>query len=113
MAQSDMELLEFLEDVNAYWQLQQEIGQCLSDGFFQLTLARKSKDAANSMRSDPDDLRFELNPISCVTVSPPSSSSSSSSGKLYELKYNREVHEPMYLVSGNTRLSFYSRKYLM
>ena len=112
MAQSESELLEYLEDVNAYWQLQQEIGQCLSDGFFQLTLARKSKDAANSMRSNPDDMRFELDPIAYVTISPPSSSSLFSSAEL-ALERQKKVPDPMYIVSGNKKLNFHPYWYIV
>ena len=110
MARNDSELLECLKDANEYWQLQQQISHSLSDGFFQLTLARKSKDASLSMRSNPEDMRFEMTPVARVTES--SSSSSSSSTRRFELQRNKEVAEPIYLVSGGKIYHFLHINYL-
>ena len=102
MELSDSELLLFLEDVNSYWQMQQEIGDSLSKGFFQLTLARKSVTSVGKMTCDTEDMRFEMDPMAHVIVSTPSSSSSSSSFSSFSLSHEKEkkVLDPLHLVTG-------------
>ena len=105
MALSDSELLLFLEDVNSYWQMQQEIGDSLSKGFFQLTLARKSVTSVGKVTCDTEDMRFEMDPMAHVIVSTPSSSSSSSSFSSFSLSHEKEkkVLDPLHLVTGITK----------
>ena len=62
---SDENIIFFIDDCNKFLSYQDELSNCIMKAFFQLALARKT----GMLRTDPCNLRLEIEPVSMLNVS--------------------------------------------